>query len=94
MISYRGVESTDCFGMQPVVEPVLGLCGNLKPNRFFKTERKRFFKGLAVARPFIFDEGNMLMDLLQQSAHAWIEILRTNPLPLYIKIFLQDQKIF
>ncbi len=59
MISYRGVESTDCFGMQPVVEPVLGLCGNLKPNRFFKTERKRFFKGLAVARPFIFDEGNM-----------------------------------
>lgn len=74
MISYRGVESTDCFGMQPVVEPVLGLCGNLKPNRFFKTERKRFFKGLAVARPFIFDEGNMLMDLLQQSAHAWIEM--------------------
>ena len=29
------VEAIDCVGMQPVVEPDLGLCDNLKPNRFF-----------------------------------------------------------
>lgn len=38
MTSYRGVEAIDCVGMQLVVEPGLGLCDNLKPNRFFGTE--------------------------------------------------------
>lgn len=38
MISYRGVEAIDCAGMQLVVERDLGLCDNLKPNRFFGTE--------------------------------------------------------
>lgn len=42
MTSYRGDEAMDCVGMQPVVEPDLGLCDNLKPDRFFGTERKRF----------------------------------------------------
>ena len=40
--SYRDGEAIDCVGMQPVVEPALGLCDNLKPNRFFGAERKRF----------------------------------------------------
>jgi hypothetical protein len=38
LTSYRGVEAIDCVGMQPVVEPDLGLCDNLKPNRFSGTE--------------------------------------------------------
>jgi len=32
--------------MQPVVEPDLGLYDNLKPNRFFGAERKRFYRAL------------------------------------------------
>ncbi len=46
MTSYRGVEAIDCVGMQPVVEPDLGLCDNLKPNRFFGTEGKRLLRAL------------------------------------------------
>lgn len=46
MTSYRGVEAIDCVGMQPVVEPDLGLCDNLKPNRFFGTEEKRLLRAL------------------------------------------------
>ena len=42
MINYHGVEANDCFGMQPFVEPGFGFCDNLKPNRFIRTERKRF----------------------------------------------------
>ena len=42
MTSYRGDEAIACVGMQPVVEPALGLWDNLKPNRFFGAERKRF----------------------------------------------------
>lgn len=38
MTSYRGVEAIGCVGMQLIVEPDLGLCDNLKPNRFFRTE--------------------------------------------------------
>lgn len=53
MTSYRGVEAIDCVGMQPVVEPGLGLCGNLKPNRFWELNENAF-KGLACARLFIF----------------------------------------
>ena len=34
MTSHRGYEAVDCVGMQPTVEPDLGLCDNLKPNRF------------------------------------------------------------
>ena len=40
--SYCGDETIDCVGMQPIVEPALGLCDNLKPNRFLGAERKRF----------------------------------------------------
>lgn len=72
--SYRGVETIGCVGMQSIVEPDLGLCDNLKPNRFLGTERKRFFKDLAIARSFIF-QGWFLMNLLQQSALAWKEII-------------------
>ena len=41
MTSYRGIETISCVGMQLVVEPDLGLCDNLKPNRYLRTERKR-----------------------------------------------------
>ena len=37
--------------MQPIVEPDLGLCDNLKPNRFFRTERKRFYGALLTQGP-------------------------------------------
>ena len=61
--------------MQPVVEPDLGLCDNLKPNRFFGTERKRFYRALLFARSFIFTKGGFTeMDILQQSALAWKEL--------------------
>lgn len=56
MTSYRGVEAIDCVGMQPVVEPGLGLCGNLKPNRFWELNENAF-KGLACAGLFIFYKG-------------------------------------
>ena len=67
MTSYRGVEAIDCVGMQPVVEPGLGLCDNLKPNRFWELNENAF-KGLAGS--FIFCKGRVYMDLLQQSAQA------------------------
>jgi predicted aldo/keto reductase-like oxidoreductase len=54
LTSYRGDEAIDCVGMQPVVEPDLGLCDNLKPNRFFRTERKRFIRTLHQQGLFIF----------------------------------------
>ncbi len=54
MTSYRGVEAIDCVGMQPIVEPDLGLCDNLKPNRFFGTERKRFLRALHWQGPLFF----------------------------------------
>ena len=73
--SYRGLETISCFGMQLIAEPDLGLCDNLKPNRFLGTERKRFFKDLAFARSFIF-QGWLLMNLLQQSALAWNELIK------------------
>ena len=37
--------------MQPIAEPDLGLCDNLKPNRFFGTERKRFYGALLTQGP-------------------------------------------
>lgn len=88
--SYRGVETIGCVGMQLIVEPDLGLCDNLKPNRFLGTERKRFFKDLAIARSFIF-QGWFLMNLLQQSALAWKEIIEYQYLFTYgykMKLYL------
>jgi hypothetical protein len=64
----------DCVGMQPVVEPDLGLCDNLKPNRFFRTERKRFIRALHQQGLFIISKEFLLMYLLKQSAFAWQEI--------------------
>ena len=74
--------------MQPVVEPDLGLCGNLKPNRFFGTERKRFYWALLLQGPLFYNNrklakrvfysftkgGYTKMDILQQSALAWKEL--------------------
>jgi hypothetical protein len=74
LTSYRGVETIDCVGMQLVVEPDLGLCDNLKPNRFFGTEGKRFLRVLHWQDPLFFTKDKVHMDLLQQSAQAWKEI--------------------
>lgn len=61
--------------MQPVVEPDLGLCDNLKPNRFFGAERKRFYGALLTQGPLIFTKGGYTkMDILKQSALAWKEL--------------------
>ena len=49
--SIVGYEAIDCVGMQLIVEPDLGLCDNLKPNRFFGTERKRFYGALFTQGP-------------------------------------------
>lgn len=62
MTSYRGVEAIDCVGMQLIVEPGLGLCDNLKPNRFFGTERKRFIRALHMQGPLF----------LQRNEDGWI----------------------
>lgn len=35
-------KTPSCVSIQPIVEPGLGLCDNIKPDRFFGTERKRF----------------------------------------------------
>jgi hypothetical protein len=40
MTDHRGVETIGCVDMQPIVEPNLGLCDNLKSNMFLRTERK------------------------------------------------------
>lgn len=37
--------------MQLVVEPDLGLCDNLKPNRLLGAERKRFYRALRLQGP-------------------------------------------
>lgn len=54
MTSYRGVEAIDCVGMQLIVEPGLGLCDNLKPNRFFRIERKRLIRALRQQGPLFY----------------------------------------
>ena len=53
-ISYRDNEAVGCVGMQSVVESDLGLCDNLKPNRFLGTERKRISRILHVQDPLFF----------------------------------------
>ena len=53
LTSYRGVEAIDCVGMQPVAEPNLGLCDNLKPNRFWELNENAF-KGLAFCKALYF----------------------------------------
>ena len=55
-----GYEAIDCVGMQPVVEPDLGLCDNLKPNRFFETERKRFYGALLTQGPLFLQKAAIL----------------------------------
>ncbi len=61
--------------MQPIVEPDLGLCDNLKPNRFFRTERKRFYGALLTQGPlFLPKVAIQKMNILQQSALAWKEL--------------------
>lgn len=60
MTSYRGVETIDCVGKQPIVEPDLGLCDNLKPNRFVRTERKRFIRVLHKQDPLFLQKGKFL----------------------------------
>ena len=66
MTSYRGVEAIDCVGMQLIVEPGLGLCDNLKPNRFFVIERKRLIRTLRQQRVFIVSiKGILHMNLLK-----------------------------
>lgn len=74
-ISYRGVEAIDCVGMQPIVELVFGLCGNLKPNRFFRTERKRFIRALHLQGFLYLQKERFHMNLLQQSAKSWKELI-------------------
>lgn len=90
MISYRGVETVDCVGMQPIVEPDLGLSVYLKPNRFFGTERKRFIRALHVQGSFIFTKDDYDMDLLQQSATAWEELTEYR----YIFTYGYKQKLY
>ncbi len=46
--------------MQPIVEPDLGLCDNLKPNRFFGTERKRFYGALLTQGPLFLQKAAIL----------------------------------
>lgn len=58
-ISYRGDEAVDCFGMQSPVEPVCGLCGNHKPNRFIELKENAlldlaFWQGLYTEKLFCF----------------------------------------
>ena len=60
--------------MQLIVEPDLGFCDNLKPNRFLGTERKRFLGPCIYKVLYIFTKEWILMDLLQKSASAWKEI--------------------
>lgn len=67
MTSYRGVEAIGCVGMQLIVEPDLGLCDNLKPNRFFGIERKRLIRILRQQGPLFYLKGILHMDLLTQS---------------------------
>ena len=59
MIGYRGFEAVDCFGMQPIVEPDLGLCDNLKPNRLFGAERKRFYRALRLQGSLLYQENHV-----------------------------------
>lgn len=65
MTSYRGVEAIDCVGMQPVVEPVLGLCDNLKPNRFFGIERKRLIRALRQQGPLFYLQRNVTYEFIK-----------------------------
>ena len=90
MISYRGIEAVDCFGMQPAVEPDLGLCVYLKPNRFRGTERKCFIRALHVQGSFIFTKDDYDMDFLQQSASAWKELTEYR----YIFTYGYRQKLY
>lgn len=60
--------------MQLVAESVFGLCDNLKPNRFNRTERKRFCGALHMQSPLFLPKVDFLMNILIQSAIAWKEL--------------------
>ena len=60
--------------MQLVAESVFGLCDNLKPNRFYRTERKRFCGALHMQSPLFLPKVDFLMNILIQSAIAWKEL--------------------
>lgn len=74
MTSYRGIETVDCVGMQPSVEPAHGLCENHKPNRFLRVERKRII-GSCICKTPIFSEGGHFINspdnILYQAASVW-----------------------
>lgn len=67
MTSYRGVEAIDCVGMQPAVEPDLGLCDNLKPNRLFGAERKRFYRALRLQGSLLYQENHAIVAWFRES---------------------------
>ena len=74
LTSYRGVEAIDCVGMQLIVELVLGLCDNLKPNRFFGTERKRFTRALHMQGPLFLQRNEYeYIFLPTQLSSFWID---------------------
>lgn len=64
--------------MQPIAESDHGLCGNHKPNRFFRVEQKRKL-GLAMQGLVFFrKEGRHICispeDILYQAASVWNEM--------------------
>lgn len=79
MTSYRGVEAVDCVGGQTSVEPAYGLCGNHKPNRFLRIERKRM-RGSVFCRASILSEERRVIvtqhknDILFRAAQVWAEL--------------------
>ena len=54
MTSYRDEEAMNCVGMQLVVESGLGLCDNLKPNRFYLELNENAFKSFAFCKALNF----------------------------------------
>lgn len=69
MTGYRGVEAIGCVGMQSVVEPDLGLCDNLKPDRFFGAERKRFIRILRQQDPLFYLKGIIYIWVQEKTLH-------------------------
>ena len=48
LTSYRSVEVVDWFGFSQLRSLTVGLCGNHKPNRFYKS-KENAYKSLASA---------------------------------------------
>lgn len=72
--------------MQPVVEPDLGLCDNLKPNRFFGAERKRFYRALLLQGPLFYQR-----QLYKNEYFTTISfrLERTNRIQIPVSVWLQ-----